>query len=141
MRVSLYLGMALSLSGVQLSGCEHAGQPASKPATTALSSAPPPTEASAGAYDGNWSIINRSPSARCGKGIPQNMVIRNGQVSGTFRGNAGKYVASGTVAKTGELVFTLDSGVVDFTGNIDGDQGSGTFVGSGCRGTFNMTRV
>lgn len=115
-------------AGLAMSGCKTTEPPQA-------AQAPPTTE-----FDGAWKLLTTSPDPSCGKSTAQEITVRQGAISGRYRGNAGTYVVGGTIDGAGNVAFALDGGLIKGTGAAAGDSASGTFGGA-CRGNWSMSRA
>lgn len=99
------------------------------------------TQASAGNFDGKWSIRTTTKAGNCGASKPAVLSVRNGKISGWITGQNGRYQMSGKISDKGSVKIYLSGGSASFSGMIAGRSGSGSWRGRGnCSGAFTLRK-
>src|SRR5450755_3316210 len=97
------------------------------------------TPAAAATFDGSWNVQIASRNVACPRGTSVSIGINNGQVASA---NA-MVTASGRVADAGTISVVLISGMKRAvgSGHLTSTQGSGTWHGALCSGTWTAQRI
>ena len=97
------------------------------------------TPAAASSFDGSWSVSITTRSGSCESGTSVPIRINNGRVES----GASMMSASGRVADSGGIVVSVSSGYKSATGSghLAATNGSGTWHGGPCSGTWTAQRM
>ena len=103
-----------------------------------------PVPSAAFPYDGSWEggLVTHEGSCRSRYSF-RDLTVRDGQVSGFFRGIQGRYILKGVVRTGGMTEMKATGGtVVEMTGKFDEGSAEGSWLThSGCVGIFRFDRL